>query len=247
VDPATNVVTGTLDLPASASGKEAFSTVSGAQSPAGHDLLPLVAVAAGSVWVLGAPASDVLVQVDPALLRVIRPVRLPAAATGVVSGPAGMWVTTDAGLLLGIEPITGRVRQTVRLGAGRVWAAAGRDSTWVSAPDGRILRLDPAGATIATATGGGGPIAVRDGSVWIRTGRDLVQLDEQTGRSLQRTDIHTSGDQAIAWALPTIVDLRYDDVDALVAPRESWMAATATALWIARPDLGELRVLPPAR
>ena len=162
IDPLRNGVSGVVDLPASASAGAAFSAVSAAQSPAGHDLLPLVAVAAGSIWVLGAPESDVLVQVDPALLRVIRSLRLPAAATGVVSGPAGMWATTDAGLLLGIEPITGRVRQIVRLGAGRVWAAAGRDSTWVSAPGGRILRLDPAGATTATASGGGGPIAVRD-------------------------------------------------------------------------------------
>jgi sugar lactone lactonase YvrE len=156
-----------------------------------------------------------------------------------------MWVTTDAGLLLGIDPVAGRITRTVRLGAGRVWAAAGRDSTWASAPDGRILRLDPAGTSTATLTGGGGPIAVKEGSVWIRTDRTLIRLDERTGRSLQRTDIGTSGDVAIAWALPSIVSLGYDDVDALVAPRESWIAETPTSLWIARPDKGEVWVLQP--
>jgi len=243
VDPAKNAISGSVDLSASEAGAPTFSTVGTARSPAGHDLLPLVAVAAGSVWVLGAPASDVLVQVDPARFLVIRTVRLPAAATGIVSGPAGMWATTDAGLLLGIDPIAGRVTRTVRLGAGRVWAAAGRDSTWVSAPDGRILRLDAAGIPTTTVTGGGGPIAVKDGSVWIRTDRTLIRLDERTGKSLQRTDIGTSGDVAIAWALPSIVSLGYDDKDALVAPRESWIAETPTSLWIARPDKGEVWVL----
>ncbi|MDQ6795686.1 MAG: hypothetical protein M3067_12880 [Chloroflexota bacterium] len=258
IDPATNEVSGKVDLPfvappssapqATASGEAASSTVGVARSPAGQDLFPVVAVGAGSLWVLGAPAVDTLVQIDPARLRVIRTLRLPAAATGLVTGPAVMWVTTDAGLLLGIDPVAGRVRQIVRLGAGRVWAAAGRDSTWVSAPDGRILRLDAAGVTTATVTGGGGPIAVKDGSVWIRTDRTLIRLDERTGRSLQRTDIGTSGDTAIAWALPSIVSLSYDDTDALVAPRESWIAETPTSLWIARPDKGEVWLLqPPVR
>ena len=248
LDPLRQSVSGMADLSAIRSGSAAFATVDAARSPAGHDLLPLVAVAAGSVWLLGAPASDVLVQFDSAAFQVTRTIRLPTSATGIVSGPAGMWVTTDGGRLLGIDPRAGRVRQIVRLVAGRVWAAAGRDSTWVSAPDGRILRLDVTGATIATVTGGGGPIAVRDGSVWIRTDRTLIRLDERTGRSLQRTDIGTSGDAAIAWALPSIVSLGYDDIDALVAPRESWIAETPTSLWIARPDKGEVWVLqPPVR
>jgi hypothetical protein len=258
IDPATNEVSGNVDLPsvappssaplATASGDAAFSTVGVARSPAGHDLFPVVTVGAGSLWVLGAPAIDTLVQIDPARLRVMRTLRLPAAATGLVAGPAGVWVTTDTGLLIGIDAVTGRVGRTLRLGAGRVWAAAGRDSTWVSAPDGRILRLDAAGASTATVTGGGGPIAVKDGSVWIRTDRTLIRLDERTARSLQRTDIGTSGDVAIAWALPSIVSLGYDDLDALVAPRESWIAQTATSLWIARPERGEVWVLePPVR
>lgn len=245
LDPLRESVSGMADLSAIESGSTGFSTIDAARSPAGYDLLPLVAVAAGSIWVLGAPAGDVLVQFDPAQFLVTRTLRLPVAATGIVSGPAGMWVTTDAGLLLGIDPVAGRVTRTVRLGAGRVWAAAGRDSTWVSTPDGRILRLNAAGAVTATVTGGGGPIAVKDGSVWIRTDRTLIRLDERSGRSLQRTDIGTSGDTAIAWALPSIVSRGYDDMDALVAPRESWIAETPTSLWIARPDKGEVWVLQP--
>ena len=255
IDPATNEVSGKMDLPfiappssaplATASGEAAFSTVGVARSPAGHDLFPAVAVGAGSLWVLGAPAIDTLIQIDPVRLRVIRTLRLPAAATGLVAGPAGVWVTTDAGLLISIDPVAGRVQRTLRLGAGRVWAAAGRDSTWVSAPDGRILRLNAAGRSTATESGGGGPIAVKDESVWIRTDRTLIRLDERTGKSLQRTDIGTSADTAIAWALPSIVSLGYDDMGALVAPRESWIAETPTGLWIARPDKGEIWVLEP--
>jgi hypothetical protein len=223
-----------------ASGETAFATIAGGMSPAGHDLLPLVAVGAGTVWVLGVPSADVLVGVDPASGHVLGTIRLPAAGTGVVSGPGGTWVTTDAGVLVGIDVARGALGPIVRFGRGRVAAAAGTDATWVSSSDGRIVRLDRRGRVTATIDGGGGPIAVDGGSVWVRTGQTLIQIDERSGRSVGRRDVATSGDVSVAWALPSIVTLDYDDAVARVAPREAWVAETARTLWMCRPDRGEL-------
>jgi hypothetical protein len=223
-----------------ASGETAFATVAGGMSPAGHDLLPLVAVGAGTVWVLGVPSADVLVGVDPAMGRVLGAVRLPAAGTGVVSGPGGTWVTTDAGVLVGIDVARGALGPMVRFGRGRLAAAAGTDATWVSSSDGRIVRLDRRGRVTATIDGGGGPIAVDEGSVWVRSGQTLIQIDEHTGGSIGRRDVTTSGDVSVAWALPSVVTLDYDGDLARVAPREAWIAETAHTLWLCRPDRGEL-------
>ncbi len=259
IDPDTDGVSAVIDLatvapfvrasPPPAPGAAAFSTLAGGQSPAGHELLPLVAVGPGSVWVLGIPADDVLVRVDPGSATVFDPIRLPAAGTGVVSGPAGTWVTTDAGMLIGIDTARVRLGRVVRFGKGRVAAAAGTDATWVSSSDGRIVRLDPGGRATATIDGGGGgPIAVAGGSVWVRSDRTLIRIDERTGRSIERRDIATSGDISIAWALPSIVALDYHDAVARVAPRETWIADTGRALWICRPDRGEIwRIQAPGR
>jgi hypothetical protein len=259
IDPATDSVTAVIDLPfvapassasplATASGETAFSTVAGGRSPAGHDLLPVVAIGAGSVWVLGAPAADGLVRVEPATGAVLGRVRLPEAGTGIVSGPGGTWVTTDAGLLIGIDTARTRLGRVVRFGNGRVSAAAGSDSTWVSSSDGRIVRLDQRGRTTATIDGGGGPIAVAGGSVWVRSDRTLIRIDEQSGRSVERRDIATSGDVSIAWALPSIVGLDYRDTISRIAPREGWVADTTRTLWICRPDRGEIwRIQTPGR
>jgi hypothetical protein len=223
-----------------ASGETALATVGGGMSPAGHDLLPLVAVGAGTVWVLGAPSAEVLVGVDPASGDVLGAIRLPAPGTGIVSGPGGTWVTTDAGLLIGIDVSRGALGPILRLGGGRVAAAAGTNATWVSLSDGRILRLDRRGRITATNAGGGGPIAVEDGSVWVRSGQTLIQIDERSGRSIARTDVATSGGQSIAWALPSIVAVDYGDTIARVAPTEAWMVTTHKTVWLCRPDRGEL-------
>jgi hypothetical protein len=251
IDPAAAETQTVIDLPfvpsspsatplPTASGETAFATVAGGVSPAGHDLLPLVAVGAGTVWVLGIPSADVLVGVDPASGQVLGTIRLPAPGTGIVSGPGGTWVTSDAGLLIGIDVARGTLGSVVRFGNGRVAAAAGTDATWVSSSDGRIVRLDRRGRVTATIDGGGGPIAVDGGSVWVHTGGTLIQLDEHTGRSIGRRDVATSGDVSIARALPTIVTLDYEDTVARVAPREAWVAETARTLWLCRPDRGEL-------
>jgi hypothetical protein len=220
IDPATNAVT-VIDLPfvpaspnatplPTASGETAFATIRGGTSPAGHDLLPLVAIGGRSVWVLGAPAPNVLIRVDPAAGRVVSAIRLPAPGTGVVSGPAGTWVTTDAGLLVGIDTRRDKLGPIVRLGRGRIAAAAGTDATWVSAADGRVVRLDTRGRVTATNDGlGGGPIA-------------------------------TSAHRWLGSGMPSGVADDYGDTVARVAPREAWVAETARTRWLCRPDLGEL-------
>jgi hypothetical protein len=251
IDPATERVT-VIDLPyvppslsatplPTASGETAFATIAGGLSPAGHDLLPLVAVGEGVVWVLGVPAPDVLIGVDPVSGRILGTIRLPAPGTGVVSGSAGTWVTTDAGLLIGIDVGRGTLGPTVRLGPGRVAAASGTTTTWVSSSDGRILRLDRHGRVTAHVNGGGGgPIAVDASSVWVRSGQALIQIDEGSGRSIARSDIATSDGASIAWALPSIVGFDYGDSVARVAPREGWVADVVGTIWLCRPDLGEL-------
>src|SRR2546423_4272520 len=103
IDPGTDSVTAVMDLPsvlpaatatpaataaplATASGETPFSTIAAGTSPAGHDLLPIVAVGAGSVWVLGVPAANVVIRLDAASGDVLGTIRLPAAGTGIVSG-----------------------------------------------------------------------------------------------------------------------------------------------------------------
>jgi hypothetical protein len=259
IDPETDSVTAVVDLPfvapeanatplATASGETAFATVTGA-SAAVQDMLPVVAIGAGSVWVVGVPGANVVLRVDPGSGAVVGTIRLPAAATGIVSGAAGMWVTTDAGVLVGIDTVRTRLRTVVKLGRGRIAAAAGADATWASSSDGRIVRIDRRGRITTTVhAAGGGPIAVAGGSVWARSGRTLIQIDERTARVTDRRDIATSSDSSLAWALPSIVALDYGDTGALVAPREARAADTSRTLWIGRPERGEVwRIQTPGR
>jgi hypothetical protein len=191
--------------------------------------------------VLGAPAPNVLIRVDVATRRVVSAIRLPAPGTGLVSGPAGTWVTTDAGLLIGIDTRRDKLGPTLRFGRGRVAAAAGTDATWVSAADGRIVRLDARGRVTATARGlGGGPIAVDQASVWVRSGHTLVQIDEHSPRSIARPHVATSAHTWLGWGLPSVVTDDYGDTVARAAPREAWVAETGRTRWLCRPDLGEL-------
>jgi len=256
IDPDNDRIVAVIDLPyvaprlapgatplATASGETAFSTVGSGTALSGSGILPGVAIAGGSVWVFGVPSTDAVVQVDPNTNRVVGTLPLPLPATGIVSGPAGTWVTTDHGRIVGINTATGRVGPVVRVGRDRVAAAAGRDATWFSSGDGRTVRVDAGGRTTARIVAGGGPIAIVDGVVWIAARGFITRVDERTAAVIDRREIGTSGDSALVRAVPSIAVTGYDTDASAVAPRGTAIADTGSAEWVCRPDSGEIWVL----
>ncbi|MFL5679138.1 MAG: hypothetical protein ACJ77B_00895 [Chloroflexota bacterium] len=253
IDPDNNRIVAVIDLPfaaaplapgatplATASGETAFSTVGAGTSLEGSGVVPGVAFGGRFAWVFGVPSTEAIVQVDPGSNHVVRVLRVPLPVSGVVSGPGGTWATTDDGRLIGIDTTNGRIGPIVGVGRDRVAAAAGSDATWISSGDGRTVRIDASGRATASLVGGGGPIAVVDGTVWSAARGFITRIDERTRRVIDRQEIGTSGDAALVRAVPAVAMSDYADEGSKVAPHGTQIVDTGTAEWICRPERGEI-------
>lgn len=141
IDPATNTITGSLDLP------------NGTSSGNALDTSPMV-VAAGSIWVV-AYFESVLLRIDPASMSVVATIAVGRSPSSVVYDGRSVWVSlNNAQSVVRIDPARNAVVQTVRVGSKDT-----SDSPWQLAYDGsqllasmpnsgRVARIDPSSGKV---------------------------------------------------------------------------------------------------
>jgi hypothetical protein len=203
---------------------------------------PVIGLAQGSVWVAGMPGPRDLVELDAGSAAVTHRYVLPAAATGICGGLGAAWIVTKDQRLIRVSD--GRLSQVLGPSRDALHIAIGRQFVWLSR-GGRVSAIRPSdGHVVQQYRGGGGPIAVDDGSVWavspFSEAFELVRVDEASGRVVDRAEVSTSGYAGIAWALPTIHPTDYADVVSTVAPRSTISAIVGSVIWVGRPVEGEL-------
>jgi virginiamycin B lyase len=131
-----------------------------------------LAVGAGSVWMM-IDARGTLARIDPATNRTVAEVYVAPGSFTVAFGEDAVWVSsTERSLVTRVNAYTNVVEQTIRVGPQPRFVAVGEGAVWtLNQGDGSISRIDPktnaVTATIAAGIpGGGGEIAVGEGSVW---------------------------------------------------------------------------------
>ena len=150
VDPGTNSVVGTVQLPYDASG-----------AAAGY----------GSVWVTSAKTATVY-RVDPSTNAVVAKVRVHGSPRFIAAGAGGVWsLNQQDGSVSHIDPATNRVVATIktRVSGSGGCIAAGAGRVWVTMPETPLSEIDPHGDRIVGQwTGVGGDcITTGFGSVWL--------------------------------------------------------------------------------
>lgn len=152
-----------------------------------------IAVGAGSVWVM-TDAKSTLARIDPANDRVIAEVHLAPGSFTVAFGEDAVFVTsTEKSLVTRVDPRTNSIVGTVTVGPAPRFLAVGEGSVWtLNQGDGSVSRIDLARnqvvATIpAGVPGGGGEIAVGEGSVWVTAFEyPITRIDPATNRVVQQ-------------------------------------------------------------
>ena len=113
---------------------------------------------------------------------------------GLAFGEDAVWVTsTEKGTVTRVDPHTNLIVETIPVGKSPRFIAVGAGTVWtVNQGDGSVSRIDPktnkVAATIEVGVpGGGGDIAVGEGSVWV-TAFDfpLSRIDPSTNTVVQQ-------------------------------------------------------------
>jgi len=152
-----------------------------------------VAVGAGSFWIM-TDNKGTLARVDPKTNTVIKTIAIAAGSYAVAFGNDSVWVTsTEQNLLTRVDPKTNAVVTTIAIGPKPRFLAVGEGSVWtLNQGDGTISRVDMKTnkllATIeAGISGGGGEIAVGEGSVWATVFQfPLTRIDPATNTVAQQ-------------------------------------------------------------
>ncbi len=152
-----------------------------------------IAAGAGSVWVL-TDARGTLARIDPATNAVSAEIRVATGSCTVAYGAEFVFVTsTKESLLTRVDPRTNDVVGTVKVGPSPRFLAIGEGSVWtLNQGDGSISRVDLATNTVvatieAGIPGGGGEIAVGEGSVWATSfGYPITRIDPRTNTVVQQ-------------------------------------------------------------
>jgi virginiamycin B lyase len=140
-----------------------------------------------------------LARFDPATNKVVAEIYLPAGSFGLAfdnaSGSDGaLWVTSTAhDSVSRVDPHTNLVVETIKVGKAPRFIATGADGVWtLNQGDGSVTRIDPKTNKVAATVevgvpGGGGDIAVGEGSVWV-TSFDfpLSRIDPSTNTVVQQ-------------------------------------------------------------
>lgn len=177
VDPATNAVTATYQVPISSGSEGSFT------------------VTPGGIWVItnrGEPVtqSGTLTRIDPATGSVLADVRVADDSHGIASLGDFVFVTSSSGnSVTQIDTRTNAVSATVAVDPEPRFIAAGEGAVWVlSQGSGKVNRLDPVTgqvvATIDTKTPGfGGGVAAGEGFAYVTTfGKPVTKIDVQANR-----------------------------------------------------------------
>jgi DNA-binding beta-propeller fold protein YncE len=152
-----------------------------------------IAVGAGSAWICTDRKGE-LARIDAATNKVVARITISPGSFGVIYAADRVWVTsTEASLLTCVDPSTNAVVDTIRTGPAPRFLAAGEGAIWtLNQKDGSVSRIDAKThklvATIELGVpGGGGDIAVGEGSVWVTVfGFPLSRIDPGTNRVVQQ-------------------------------------------------------------
>lgn len=152
-----------------------------------------IATGAGSVWVM-TDTKSTLARIDPESDKVVAELRLaPGSCTVAFGGDAVFVTSTRENLLTRVDPRTNTIAATIPVGPQPRFLAVGEGSVWTfNQGDGSISRVDLATnhlvATIeAGVPGGGGEIAVGEGSVWVTSPKyPITRIDPATNTVAQQ-------------------------------------------------------------
>jgi YVTN family beta-propeller protein len=152
-----------------------------------------IAVGAGSVWIC-TDKKGVLARIDPEVNKIVGEINISPGSFAVIFAADRVWVTsTGRNLLTCVDPHTNAVVATITTGPAPRFLAAGEGSIWtLNQMDGTVSRIDETShkvvATIEVGVpGGGGDIAVGEGSVWVTTfDFPLTRIDPNTNRVVQQ-------------------------------------------------------------
>jgi streptogramin lyase len=152
-----------------------------------------VATGAGSFWMLTAETGT-LARIDPATNTVVAEISVAPGSYAVAFGGNAAWITsTDENLLTRVNASTNVVDATIAVGPQPRFLAVGEGSVWtLNQGDGSITRVDMTSNTVvatieAGIPGGGGEIAVGEGSVWATVFEfPLTRLDPATNEVAQQ-------------------------------------------------------------
>lgn len=152
-----------------------------------------IAAGAGSLWVM-TDVRSTLSRLDPTNNQVVAEIRLPRGSSTVAFGENSVFVTsTEESLLTRVDPKSNRIVERIKVGPKPRFLAVGEGAVWtLNQGDGSISRVDiQSNKVIATIEagipGGGGEIAVGEGSVWA-TAFDypITRIDPARNRVVQQ-------------------------------------------------------------
>ena len=213
IDPKTNLLTATIDLPGEpcaglavgsgslwvpmcttppslgkvslATGRLVASYAVGPPAQEGG-----VAYGAGSVWLI-VSKSGALARIDPDSGKILSTYQTPAGSYNLIFSEGTLWVShADGAELTGIDATTGKITATAATGPNPRFLTAGEGSVWtLNQGDGSVTRVDTLtkhAAAIALATPGhGGDIAFIAGHVWTTMPKmPLSVIDAAAGKLL---------------------------------------------------------------
>ena len=168
-----------------------------------------LATGAGSVWVM-TDRKGTLTRIDPATNKAVAEIDVAPGSFAVAFGEDAVWVTsTEKNVLTRVNSHTNVVEETIAVGPRPRFLAVGEGSVWtINQGDGSISRVDvktnKVVATIeAGIPGGGGEIAVGDGSVWVTSFEyPITRIDAATNKVVQQ--FYGDGGDAIRFGLGSV-------------------------------------------
>ena len=177
-----------------------------------------------AVWV-STFGSSALHRIDPATDAVTDVVPVGASPCGLGHGAGSIWTSDFRGdSVTRVDTASRRVVATISVGSQPYDAAFGAGSAWVTNyADGTVSRISPdTNTVVATIEVGPGPagVAVVGSSAWVGlSDGTMARIDVATNRVRQHAEAGTT--------------------------RATWLSHSASALWTALPDAGELVQLDP--
>jgi virginiamycin B lyase len=148
---------------------------------------------AGSVWMM-TDKKGTLARIDPATNKIVAEMTVAPGSFVVAFGENAVWITSsEKNLLTRVNAFTNLVEETIAVGPKPRFLAVGEGSVWtLNQGDGTISRVDiktnKVVATIeAGIPGGGGEIAVGEGSVWATSFEfPITRIDPSTNAVVQQ-------------------------------------------------------------
>ena len=152
-----------------------------------------LATGTGSVWLM-TDGKGTVARLDPATNKVVAEIVTTPGSYAVAHADNTVWITsTEKNLLTRVNAYTNIVEQTIPVGPKPRFLAIGEGSVWtINQGDGTISRVDvktnKVVATIeAGIPGGGGEIAVGEGSVWVTSFEyPITRIDPGTNKIAQQ-------------------------------------------------------------